>query len=562
MKNQLSDSESVKILVDACAVYGIYNIVLSSGSRNAPLIVSFNRREEFNTYTITDERSAAFFALGMAEQLDQPVAIVCTSGTALLNYAPAVAEAYYKGIPIVVISADRPIEQIDQGDGQAIRQIDSLKNFVKESISLPIVASSEDSWYINNILTKAFYALINKKSGPIHINVPLREPLYNTREYSYTSKFPNILNIDRNICDVDKLLIEDKINKYKRILIIPCIAEDNKRLHTLIEKISKYPQIVVLTETINNLNSKDNFHGIDKYIKAIQNEDIHDEYHPELLITFGDILISRMVKTFLSEIKSLEHWHINESEKHIDMFHKLSFRIDIKASVFLESINIKENRASNYRNLWIDLSKRINDYSNLFTREQPWSDYKLFTNLSNLIPKDYIIHSGNSTVIRYLQIVEKFKEYKCFCNRGTSGIDGSVSTAVGASVVNNKKNLLIVGDLSFYYDSNGLWNKYLSKNLKIILINNQGGNIFRFINGPSNLPELESFFEHKIDISACGLSKTFDIDYFSANSDIDLINIFDDFINSDRCSILEVRTPRKINDLILKKYFTNINTFR
>ncbi|MGB5989254.1 MAG: 2-succinyl-5-enolpyruvyl-6-hydroxy-3-cyclohexene-1-carboxylic-acid synthase [Marinifilaceae bacterium] len=555
MGEQLSDSKSVKILADICISKGLKKLVFSSGSRNAPLILTFNRMKSFETYTITDERSAAFFALGLSEQTGEAVALVCTSGTAVLNYSPAIAEAYYKGIPLLVLSADRPIEQIDQGDGQAIRQVGALSNFVKYSASLPIVDKKEDEWHVKNLLTNAFFNLSNAKKGPVHINIPLREPLYGTCEYTEEAVLANILPTENTLSEENISFLNEEIKKYKKVLILPCTTNKDKRLSRKLEELSKQSKVVVLTETINNLHSDAFFNGVDKYIKSIFEDS--NEYSPDLIISFGDILISRMIKKYIQKVGLKAHWHISENAQHIDMFHNLKLRLDINPNYFFDNVELEANL--DYRNLFLGKKKEIEDFHDTFLQNIEWSDFKAFTQLVDVLPNDYIIHSGNSTIIRYLQIFDKFAKQDCFCNRGTSGIDGSVSTAVGASWINGKKNLIITGDLSFYYDSNALWNRYLSKDLKIIVINNQGGGIFRFIEGPSVHEELGEFFEHHQERDVEHIAKAFNFEYLKANDEDSLSDKLDVFFRTAGKTILEIVTPREQNDIILRRYFNNIN---
>lgn len=556
MNRELSDSKAVKILADVCIAKGLRKVVISSGSRNAPLIFTFNRLDEIETFTITDERSAAFFALGMAEQTGQPVGLICTSGTAILNYSSAIAEAYYKGIPLVVMSADRPIEHIDQGDGQAIRQTGALANFVKYSATLPIVSSEDDEWYVKNLLTRAFFELRDKKKGPIHINIPLKEPLYNTCVYSETSKLASILETKSVLSHLTISSLCDLINTYNKILILPCTANCSKDLNELLQRVSFLPQVVVLSESINNLHSENIFTGVDKYIKAISKR--NEEFHPEVMITFGDILISRMIKNYFKEIGLKAHWHISENAQHIDMFHNLTFRIDVSPEYFFSNIDIRAAKNSKYRELWNREKLLLDDYERGFNETLVWSDFKAFSLIADALPNNYILHSGNSTVIRYIQLIDKFSKFENYCNRGTSGIDGSVSTAVGASYINGKDNLLITGDLSFFYDSNALWNRYVSDSLKIILINNEGGSIFRFIDGPSKHEELGEFFEHNHNRNAKDIATTYNLNYFFADDELSLKNELDCFFNCKSKALLEIKTPREINDVVLREYFKGI----
>ena len=549
---QLSSHIVVKLLADICVERGVKRIVISAGSRNAPLIITFSRKKEFECYSITDERSAAFFALGMAERLREPVGLICTSGTALLNYSPAIAEAYYKGIPLVVMSADRPVEKIDQGDGQMIRQEGALSNISKYSCSLPRIEDEEDIWHAKCLLEKAFKMMYEDKRGPVHVNVPLREPLYDTQDYNYSYKFTKVYSAEKLLREKEINHLSDRFNSYQKILIIPAVTGLNRRLSVALEKLSELPQVVVLTETINNLKGKNFFPGVDKFISGIETD---SSYCPDLVVTLGDIIISRKIKKFIDNDLIKEHWHISHDGNYIDLFQKITSLIEVNPAYLFSRISARPFIGSDYKTKW-EIRKQIIDRKHdEFLENSSWSDLKAFSVIKEFMPEDYDLHLGNSTVVRYAQLFDEYSQPSCFCNRGTSGIDGCLSTAVGASVVSKNSTLVITGDLSFYYDSNALWNKYISKRLRIILINNEGGGIFRFIEGPSCHGELTEFFENHQIRNAESIARAYDLDYNFCENEDELRQILTDFFNADCASILEIKTPREKNDKILREYF-------
>jgi len=549
---QLSSHIVVKLLSDICVEKGIRRIVISAGSRNAPLIITFSRKKEFECYSVTDERSAAFFALGMAERLGEPVGLICTSGTALLNYSPAIAEAYYKGIPLFVMSADRPVEKIDQGDGQMIRQEGALSNVSKYSCSLPRIEDDEDVWHAKSLLEKAFKIMYEDKRGPVHVNVPLREPLYETKEYNSSYSFTQVLAPEKILRAKEIKQLSDRFNSFEKILIIPAVTGLNKNLSKVLSVISELPQVVVLTETINNLKGKYYFSGVDKFMSSIDND---KSFYPDLILTFGDIIISRKIKKFLKSDIIKEHWHINSSGNYIDLFQKITTLIEVRPDYLLSILDVKSFEGGEYRYNCEKRKRNIDKEHNDFIEKSSWSDLKAFSVIKEYIPSDLDLHLGNSTVVRYAQLFDEYSQYNCFCNRGTSGIDGCMSTAVGASCVSENPILIITGDLSFYYDSNALWNKYLSDRLKIIVINNEGGGIFRFIDGPSGQAELSEFFENHQVRNAEYIARAYNLDYNYCESEDELRQILTDFFNSDYASVLEIKTPRETNDKILKEYF-------
>lgn len=549
---QLSSHIVVKLLSDICIEKGVKRVVVSAGSRNAPLIITFSRREDIECYSITDERSAAFFALGMAEQLGEPVGLICTSGTALLNYSPAIAEAYYKGIPLVVMSADRPIEKIDQGDGQMIKQEGVFDNISKYSCSLPRIEDDEDLWYAKCLLEKSFKIMTEAKKGPVHINIPLREPLYDLEDYDYTYNFTNIISSEKSLSKEYTEQLSNRFNCFEKILIIPAVTGDNKKLSAVLSKISNLPQVVILTENINNIECGECFYGVDKYISSIESE---ENFYPDLVITLGDIIISRKVKKFIKNDLVKEHWHISSSGEYIDLFQKITSLIDVNPDCFFESVDFKSFIGSEYKRNWERRSLIIEKKHNEFIANTMWSDLKVFSIIKEYISDSINMHLGNSTVVRYAQLFNEYSKQTSFCNRGTSGIDGCMSTALGASCVSKNTSLVIVGDLSFYYDSNALWNKYINNRLKIIVINNEGGGIFRFIEGPSKHEELSEFFENHQVRNAESLARAYNLDYNYCENEEELRQILPDFIISDCASILEIKTPRERNDKILREYF-------
>lgn len=552
MDIELSNHIVVKLLSDFCDYKGITKFVISAGSRNAPLILTFSRNPKFDCYSITDERSAAFFALGMAERLGEPVGLICTSGTAMLNYAPAVAEAYYKGIPLVVMSADRPLERLGNGDGQMINQEGALVNISKYSCSLPEVNNDNDEWHAKCLLEKAIKNMYQDKMGPVHINVPLREPLYDTKVYKEKYDFIDNIETEKILPDACLNALQEKINGFERVLVIPALSSLDSKFAVSLEKLAELPQVVVLTETVNNLKGDAFFNGVDKYMSAIGKD---ERYIPDLVITCGDILISRKIKAFINNGKVKEHWHINQSGEYVDLFQRLTTTIDVKPDYFFSTINMLPFEGSNYRSSWNSLKDEVNKRHLNYLGSCPWCDLKIYDIIKDFLTPDWDLHLGNSTVVRYAQLFNDYSQVNCFCNRGTSGIDGALSTAVGSAYASNNPTLVISGDLSFYYDSNALWNKYISDKLKIVVINNEGGGIFRFIEGPSKHEELTVFFENHQQRNASSIAEAYGFEYYFAEDEKGLRRVIQEFIASSKASILEIKTPRVENDEVLRQYF-------
>ena len=559
MNKAVSDKKVVKTLIDICLVEGLREVVISPGSRNAPLTLTFAAHPDFECFSIVDERSAGFFALGMAQQTGRPVALVCTSGSALLNYAPAIAEAYYQNIPLVVISADRPMEWIDQGDGQTIRQEGALANIVKYSCQLP-TSKNASNWYVNRLVSEAFYHCQYKQAGPVHINVPLAEPLYGKTVHPEEKqrRIKQIKTCD-SIPPNELLTLSEQWAKRDKVLIVAGLQKPDSRLQDVLNVLSEMDQVVVLTETISNINGAQIINGIDKLISTITEDEIHF-YKPTLLITFDGAVISKMVKKFLRSYQAKEHWHISSTSRHLDTYQQLTTSIEANPVDFFEQLlpHIASVK-SRYKTTWLNRAERSEKHHSEFLEKSGWNDLKAYEHLAAQLPADWEVQWGNSSAIRYAQLFASFYQNVSYCNRGTSGIDGCVSTAVGASYIAQKPTLLVLGDLSFIYDSNGLWNNYLKPNLRIIVVNNGGGGIFRFIPGPSDSEELETFFEASHQLNVKPLAEMYGLKYITANDEASMNDCLTQlFAESDQPIILEVKTPAKENAGVLKSYFKRL----
>ncbi len=560
----MNTKQSIIDLVQIAYKKGIRKVVFSSGSRNAPLIIAFNEFGKFDTYSIHDERSAAFFALGMAQQTGETVAIACTSGSAVLNYAPAIAEAYYQRIPLLVITADRPLEWIDQGEGQTMRQAHIYNNFIKDSFEIFQESNHTDEiWYNARMFNEAINLTQIAPPGPVHINIPLREPLYNT---NFDFDNDNAKIIDQiaplpalSVSIMDNLA--DIWNRSKKKLILTGILPKTKGLKEVLKLLSDDPSVIVITETTSNIYDDSFINNIDRFIMSI-NEDKSEEFKPDLLLTLGSNIVSKKIKTLLRKWNPEEHWDIDESDKVIDTYKSLTKHIKSELHTFLKELNKRKNNVpSTFKNLYLQQENEVKIKHQNFIQNAPWSDLKAYSVVIEHLPKNINLQMANSTSVRYAQLMQSQSDIVYNSNRGVAGIDGCTSTAVGASLVNNKTTVLVTGDVAFLYDSNALWNKYLQENLKIILFNNEGGNIFRFIPGPSETNQLEEFFEANHSIKAKNIAKAFDINYFSANNQEQLIEqlpLFYKKQNNNRPSLIEIFTPREKNMEILKNYFKAI----
>jgi 2-succinyl-5-enolpyruvyl-6-hydroxy-3-cyclohexene-1-carboxylate synthase len=556
-----SIKKSVQQLSSALRSAGIKDIVISPGSRNAPLIIEFTG-SNFNNFSIIDERSAGFFALGMAQQKQKPVVLVCTSGSALLNYYPAVAEAFYSHIPLLIISADRPQKWVDHGEGQTIRQDQVFSNHSWYNITLNESETNEALQQNHKEIKKAIETAIEKR-GPVHINVPFDEPLYESITGNIDISFDISPNIDDRIYEVS--FLEDfarQWNGAKRKMILAGQHHPSDFLQLQLERLAQDPSVIVLNENISNVYHPDFINNIDRVIFSLDDESLK-ELQPEILITTGRNIISKKVKYFLRKFSPAQHWHIEKTFLPPDTFEVLSQHFHTAPEMFFSQFLFltKDNNNSDFRQKWLKINREHYLLHQKYLAEIPFSDLKFFELLSKHIPENYMLQWGNSSTVRYAQLFDYQSGIVHFSNRGTSGIDGSISTAVGAAFATKRPVLAVTGDISFLYDSNALWNKYIPNNFKIILINNGGGDIFNFIPGPANTKALDDFFVTKhASIQAGYLARMYGFAYQRIDNLPDLDTYLPEFFASDnQPQILEIDTGKVDNAKILKEYFNNFH---
>ena len=554
-----TNKTNISSLVEICSQKGITKIVLSPGSRNSPLAIAFNRHPKIQCYVIVDERAAAFFALGIAQQTQQAVAIACTSGSAALNYAAAIVEAFYQRIPLVVLTADRPVEWINQGAGQTIQQRDIFKNYILKSYELTQEAKpkTEDIWFNDRQINEAINLAHFPRKGPVHINIPLREPLYDlVKKTNHIPKIQELVEVENTLSETVFEKLKTTWEGSKKKLILCGLMEENEGLNSVLERLDTDPSVTILTETTANLWSEKFNPCIDRLITTIEKKE-EKKFAPEILVTLGGAIISKKIKAFLRRLQPKEHWHFDIAGEEMDTYQSLTKTIRTSPEYFFEKLNaVNSFVKSNFQKTWNDRNDLTRNRHTQFLKKVKFSDFKAYEIILRNIPSGSNFQMGNSAGVRYVQLFDQRKDLSYNSNRGTSGIDGSTSTSVGAAVASGKPTTLVCGDLSFFYDVNGLWNPYLPSNLRIIIINNSGGGIFRIIPGPSTSDELEDFFEVTQKRTAEPIAKMYNLNYQKVDSVESLekaLSIF--YRKGKKAKILEVFTPRKSNDKILKSYF-------
>lgn len=540
-------------LVEICYQKGIRHLVISPGSRSAPLTLAFAKYKKFQDFVILDERSAGYIALGIAEETNSTVALICTSGTAVLNYAPAIAEAYYKKVPLLVLTADRPTENIDQYDNQTIRQYNIYNNFILKSYQLPIEPIGSEIDFSNRIVNEAINNCLSPVKGPVHINIPLREPLYpNTNEefkYDKNIKIINQNKFEYKTENIDYFM--ESWKKYKKRMILCGMDYSNIELENTLKKVNKSNSSIILGDIVS---SKQDFLNIYNHDFIFSSEKAKDLL-PDLLITIGTSVVSKSTKTILKKYGVKEHWHIRDDFSFYgDLYNSLTRVVNSNINEFFEQLNIeKEN--NQFVKEWKKLDKLAFEKINSFFNNNEFNEFTAIKKIIDYLPDNINLHIGNSMIIRYFSLLSsKFlsdKNIKAFSNRGTSGIDGVLSTSTGHTIVSEKMNLVILGDLSFIYDHNGIINNYISNkfskgsNLKIIVLNNNGGGIFNIIEGPSSTEEKNKYFNtpqsYPIEILASGF------EYISVSSILEFEEKIKSFFETKTTTIMEIKTNMNEN---------------
>ncbi len=556
-----TSKKAVRLIADVCRQKGIRKVVFSPGSRSAPLVIAFSQIPEIECIVIPDERVAGYFALGMAQQLGETVAVVCTSGTAVLNLAPAVCEAYYQKVSLLILTADRPEGAEERGENQAIIQEGLFKPFAYCATVNGDAESKEELIIAGEKVMRAIYECRNPNRSPYQLNIRLSEPLYETSQKALSVlKIPDVKSIKQyriKLIDVQKITKTAEIFE-KKMIIVGAHNCDSFFLKKL-EKLNQRTDTVVIHESLTNLKGTDSVWNIDSCVSMLNGFEMQT-FIPDIVITLGNQIVSKKLKQFL-KAKPKVHWDVpvrDESGRNRDMFGVLDKVNPINQEQFLDILlKTKEHTSSKFKKEWLTLSKRAKEKSKKYFSQVPFSDLKVFETLIKSFPDKANIQYGNSTPIRYSNLFEHKKSVTVNANRGTSGIDGCVSTAAGAAYVNNRMTISVVGDVSFFYDSNALWNNYLSSDFRIILINNGGGNIFRLIDGPTKVNDFEKFFETKHNLSAKHLASMYGMPYYFCDSQKGLDKILKTFYKShkDRPAILEIKTYGELSADVYRKYF-------
>lgn len=523
-------------LVSSCAQRGIRHVIISPGSRNAPLTLAFARHPDMQCVVVPDERSAAFIGVGMALETRRPSILICTSGSAVLNYGPAVAEAFFQHIPLLVLSADRPPELLDKQDGQTIYQHDVFGKHVKGSLNFD--PAYEDELMVYDQVQQALNLCTSFPQGPVHLNFPFREPFYPDNEtFEYRSPEQRLPSNTHTSMDFSSFQHTWESANRIMILVRQDYTSDDR-----MEVLDRFkPAIVVAGDILSNIHGLSCTH---RYLDTIEDD---PSLAPDLLITLGKSGISKRFKQFLRQHKPAHHWHIQEGGIVADTYFSITTHIPVPPIDFLTvAAQWDAPRDNSFADSWQQSTKRSHDIMQAVNALP--GEFQVVSSVLNALPAHSRLHLANSLSVRLANYIGlNNRTIEVFCNRGTSGIDGSNSTAVGMAMATDNPVILLTGDMAFLYDRNAFWHNHVPSNLKIFLLNNHAGGIFGVIDGPSKQPELREYFETTQHSDASFIAKEFGLGYTFAQADEPLEEHISKVLSDSSAHILEIKTDLEVN---------------
>lgn len=550
-----SNKKNILQLTALLRAHDITTAVVCPGSRNAPIVQTL-AAAGMDCHAVTDERSAGFYAIGLSVALARPVVVCCTSGSALLNLHPAVAEACYRQVPIIIVSADRPAAWIGQMDGQTLPQPNVFGTLVKMSVSLPEVSDDEDEWYCNRLLNEALLATAYHGQGPVHINVPIGEPLF---DFTCT-QLPTVRKITRMTIsgkgDTRLNELADRLNGCARKMVVIGQMNPGDALGGC-TRTAMCDSMAWLIEHTGNAAAP--WRCIDNYDAVLcgMDEEELTMAAPDILLTCGGHIISKRFKQFIRRHHPAEHWHITPDGKIADTFCCLTRVIEMQPRDFFAALSpLLDGNGSTYAAGW---SKRSREMRKAVFG---YSAMSAAGSLMARLPEGCVLHLANSSAVRYAQLFDLGAGIEVYSNRGTNGIEGSLSTAMGHAAADaSRPNFVIIGDLSFFYDMNCLGIEGGKGNLRIMLINNGCGEIFSTLKGLDTAREGKPYITGTHSMSAEGWARQAGFDYVAAHDARSLDEAVDrltDERTDGRPVLAEVFTSDAEDVTMLKSYYRTL----
>jgi 2-succinyl-5-enolpyruvyl-6-hydroxy-3-cyclohexene-1-carboxylate synthase len=544
----------IAALVDELHELGVREVVISPGSRSTPLSILFCEHD-FKIFVNVDERSAGFFALGIAKEQVRPVVLVCTSGSAVANYLPAIVEAKYSGVPLIVLTADRPHELRNVGAPQAIDQNKIFNNFTKYYEELALPEENESMYrYIRVVMQKAYASAMSKEYGVVHINVPIRDPLIPD-----LSKLDFTIERGKNkfeyIKGENQVSLDNSLFKNKNGIII-CGGDAYSNYHKEVLELGERLKAPILADPISNLRNYSKDIIIDSYDAFLKNDNIKRELKPEFIIHFGQVPVSKRLQQFLALHNESLYIQVGESFNYRNPSLSTKKYINSSPKLFAESIYI-ENSSGEYLDKWLNYQKQMREQIKAAINEEDLFEGKLIQKLQNMLPEKSRLVVANSMAIRDMDYFfeARNQNIKVLCNRGANGIDGTISTALGVST-SNEPTILLIGDLAFNHDLNGLLiGKTHNLNLIILLLNNDGGGIFRYLS-----QRKEKHFEHLFltpqGINFEGIKTLYNTKYHEAKDYKSFEDNFNEALTLEGVKVIEIKFDSELSKTLHDKYTT------
>lgn len=564
----------VELAIQVCVARGVREFVVSPGSRSAPLTIALAHHPDIRVRVVYDERAAGYVALGMAQQLRRPVGLVCTSGTAAMNFGPAVVEAFYQQIPLLVFTADRPPEWIDQQDNQAIHQTGLYAAHVRYQATLPQADHADAQWHVVRLMGEALDAAAGLTPGPVHINVPLREPLYPPPGYRHD--FQRAVRIPAMTATRPVLaenawpvLLEQWQNAPRKLIVAGMMAPD-ATLHTALVRLQADPGVAVFADiTANCWPHAAPLTHADVALGARDAATLA-ALAPDLVIYLGGQVTSKYLKQLLRSHPPQQLWRVQPAGVAPDTYQATTALLHMAPADFLHELATRATPTamSGYAQNWHRIDNQARQQLFRLLEAAPFGEFSAVQQVLDALPPQSHLQIGNSMPIRYANFAGVNRDHAPItvnANRGTSGIDGCVSTAVGAAWTTSALTTLIVGDLAFFYDRNGLWQRALPPNLRIVLLNNHGGGIFDIIEGPNRLDTATrtDYFLTPQPLTARNTAHDHGLRYFHAADAATLQAALPAFFaDSGGPALLEIETALDTNRALFQAFRTMVAELR
>lgn len=524
--------------------HDIHDVVVCPGSRNATIVHDLHEAaESFSLHPVTDERSAAFVALGVSLATQSPAAVCVTSGSALLACIPAVAEACYRNIPLLVISADRPPQWIGQLDGQTLQQVGALAPYC-QTFSLQIPYDAESAWHNNRQINEALLTLRRRGGTPVHINVPIAEPMFSFR----TPQLPSE-RVVREVRPVVSQVLPDEVVRQIAAARLPALIigqYERGDLRKEIADLERHSQLWVLPEILSDVRGSFRMNVFDRISETEQKE-----YLPDVIVQIGGNFVHKRFKQILRRT-DCRVIRVGEDCGLYDTFCHLTTWVSAPAQPVLAQLAAElpfhkgVKKASDEIDALCKTEKvalcSALSYTEVLTLQT--SVGMLHRSLQHF-QESYTLHLANSSAVRAAQCYFESGDAPVFCNRGVNGIEGSLSVAVGYALKMWGLCFVVIGDLSFFYDANALWNTRLPRNLRVLLLNNGHGGIFDHLPGLSVSPACDEFIAAgKQHFSAEGIAEAYHLGYYAAHTPAELRQALTDWQQtSERAQLIEVFLP-------------------